>query len=108
MNAPPERKRPADEAGRGVDQQIAFAQRLYGDAERSARDGYRGTPAPREAPAQRDYATIAVDLAAAAGRLRALAGGIRLGGPTPEALADADRTVIGCGALLRELRQGVQ
>ncbi|HWG11128.1 MAG TPA: hypothetical protein VN693_06480 [Rhodanobacteraceae bacterium] len=53
----------------------------------------------------RDYASIAVDLAEAATRLRAIAGGVRLGGPTPEALADADRIVTGCGSLLRELRQ---
>jgi hypothetical protein len=57
--------------------------------------------------APRDHASIAEDLAEAATRLRAIAGGIRLAGPTPDALADADRTVTGCGALLRELRQAV-
>ena len=63
--------------------------------------------AARAHAAPRDFAAVAVDLAEAATRLRAIAGGIRLGGPTPDAIADADRTVTGCGALLRELRQGL-
>jgi hypothetical protein len=62
--------------------------------------------ATRAHAAPRDHANIADDLADAAIRLRAIAGGIRLAGPTPDALADVDRTVTGCGALLRELRQG--
>lgn len=61
--------------------------------------------ADRAHAAPRDHTSIAEDLAEAATRLRAIAGGIRLAGPTPDALADADRTVTGCGALLRELRQ---
>jgi hypothetical protein len=62
--------------------------------------------AARVHAASRDFAAVAVDLADAATRLRAIAGGIRLAGPTADALADADRTVTGCGQLLRELRQG--
>ena len=104
MNGPQTRQRPAG-TGREVEKQIDFAQQLYGDAERNARAGYIGTPQRNVAAAPRHYADIARDLAEAATRLRAIAGGIRLGGPTPETIADADRTTTGCSALLRELRQ---
>jgi hypothetical protein len=62
--------------------------------------------AARAHAASRDFAAVAVDLADAATRLRAIAGGIRLAGPTPDALADADRVLVGCNSLLCELRQG--
>lgn len=88
-----------------ADQQIGLVQRLYGDAERNARDGYRGTSAPTTEPPPRHFADIGRELADAATRLRAIAGGIRLSGPTPEAVTDADRTVTGCGRLIAELRQ---
>ena len=104
MNSPQTRQRPAG-TGREVEQQIDFARQLYGDAERNARAGYHGHRPPRTPPTARHYADTARDLADAAGRLRAIAGGIRLGGPTPETIADADRIVTGCSALLRELRQ---
>lgn len=104
MNAPQTRQRPAA-TGREVDQQIGLAVQLYGDAERSARGGYVGTPQRNVAPAPRHYADIARELAQAATRLRATAGGIRLGGPTPESIGEAGRIVAGCETLLRELRQ---
>jgi len=106
MNGPQTRRSPRGGAGFEVDQQIGFAQQLYGTSEAAARAGYAGTTPPRTPPTARHYADTARDLADAAGRLRAIAGGIRLGGPTPETIADADRIVTGCGALLRELRQG--
>lgn len=104
MNAPQTRPRPAG-TGREVEKQIELAQQLYGDAERNARAGYTGTPQRSVAPAPRHYADIAHDLAEAATQLRAMAGGIRLGGPTPESIGDAGRIVTGCESLLRELRQ---
>lgn len=67
-------------------------------------------PAELAARAQttpREHASVAQDLAEAATRLRAIAGGIRLGGPTREAVTEADRVLTGCGTLLRELRQGL-
>lgn len=108
MSAPQTRQRPAG-TGREVEQQIALARRLYGSGRdsTSARARYRGTTPPPTAPTPRDSAAIAADLAEAATRLRAIAGGIRLGGPTPGALADADGTVTGCGRLVAELRQRV-
>lgn len=108
MNAPQTRRSPRGGAGFEVDQQIGFAGQLYGDAERSARAGYTGTPQRNIASSPRHYADVARDLAEAATALRATAGGIRLGGPTPESVGDAGRIVTGCEALLRELRQGVQ
>lgn len=107
MSAPQTRQRPAG-TGREVEQQIALAGQLYDARERSARSGYHGT-APRGIAADpRHFASIALDLAAAATRLRAIAGGIRLGGPTTDAISQADSIVTGCGALLRELRQEVR
>lgn len=110
MNAPQTRQRPAG-TGREVEKQIELEQQLYGHRpadSTAARDGYHGTRPPVIAPAPRNTATVAVDLAAAATRLRAIAGGIRLGGPMPDALAEADRTIAGIGGLLRELRQGAR
>lgn len=109
MSAPLKRQRPElAGTGREVDHQIKFARELYGTAganSTSARAGYRGTLAPGIAPAPRDAAAIAADLADAATRLRAIAGGIRLAGPTPDALAEADSLLTGCGRLVVELRQ---
>ena len=105
MNCPQTRQRPAG-TGREVEKQIDFAQQLYGDAERNARAGYIGTTRRNIAAAPRHYAEVAHDLAEAATQLRAMAGGIRLGGSTPAAIADADRIVTGCGRLIVELRQG--
>lgn len=67
--------------------------------------GYCGLSPRRVASPPRHYADVARDLADAATRLRAIAGGVRLAGPTPEAVTDADRTVTGCGRLIAELRQ---
>jgi len=105
MNGPQTRQRPAG-TGREVEQQIDFAEQLYGDAERNARAGYIGTPQRNVAAAPRHYAEVAHDLAEAATQLRAMAGGIRLGGPNAETIAAADRIVTGCGRLIVELRQG--
>jgi len=105
MSAPQTRQRPAG-TGREVEQQIDFARQLYGDAERNARAGYIGTPQRNVAAAPRHYAEVAHDLAEAATQLRAMAGGIRLGGPNVETIAAADRIVTGCGRLIVELRQG--
>lgn len=96
MSAPQTRRSPRGGAGFEVDQQIGFARQLY-----------RGTTPPTTAPAPRNAADVVQELAEAATRLRSMAGGMRLAGPTPEAIADADRLVTGCGALLRELRQRV-
>jgi len=105
MSAPQTRQRPAG-TGREVEHQIDFARQLYGDAERNARAGYIGTPQRNVAAAPRHYAEVAHDLAEAATQLRAMAGGIRLGGPNVETIAAADRIVTGCGRLIVELRQG--
>jgi len=106
MSAPQMRRSPRGGASFEVDQQIELAAALYGDAERHARAGYIGTPQRNIAAAPRHYAEVAHDLAEAATQLRAMAGGIRLGGSTPAAIADADRIVTGCGRLIVELRQG--
>jgi len=106
MSGPQKQRSPRGDAGFEVDQQIGFAQQLYGDAERNARAGYIGTTRRNIAAAPRHYAEVAHDLAEAATQLRAMAGGIRLGGSTPAAIADADRIVTGCGRLIVELRQG--
>ena len=82
--------------GREVEQQIKFASELY-----------RGTTPPTTAPAPRNATDVAQELAEAATRLRAIAGAIRLGGRTPDAIADADRVVCGCGRLVIEPRQRV-
>jgi hypothetical protein len=63
--------------------------------------------AARARTAPREHASVAQDLAEAATRLRAIAGGVRLAGATPDAITEADRLLTGCGALLRELRQGL-
>jgi hypothetical protein len=107
MNAPQTRQRPAG-TGREVEQQIDLARQLYSGGERSARAGYKGTGPRSIAADPRHFATIALDLAGAATRLRAIAGGIRLGGPTADAITQADCIVTGCGSLLRELRQAVK
>lgn len=107
MNAPQTRLRPAG-TGREVEQQIELARQLYSGGERDARAGYCGTVPRRIAADPRHFATIALDLAGAATRLRAIAGGIRLGGPTTDAISEADSVVTGCVALLRELRQAVK
>jgi hypothetical protein len=62
--------------------------------------------AARAHAAPRDFAAVTVDLAEAATRLRGLAGALRLGGPSREALAEVDRVLVGCNSLLCELRQG--
>lgn len=77
-------------------------------SELASRRAYCGITRPSAPPLPRHYADIARDLAEAATRLRATAGGIRLGGPTPASIGDAGRIVTGCEALLRELRQAVQ
>ena len=111
MSASRKRQRPElAGTGREVEHQIKFSRELYGNAgadSTSTRAAYRGTFAPAAAPAPRDTAAIATDLADAATRLRAIAGGIRLGGPTPDALAEADSLLTGCGRLIVELRQRV-
>lgn len=105
MNAPPERKRPADEAGRGVDQQIAFAQALYGTSETAARAGYCGIAPPPTPPASRDPAVIARDLRSAAECLGKLAESFELGHVNEATLAGADRLLVGASRLIVELRQ---
>lgn len=105
MIAPPERKRPADEAGRGVDQQIAFAQALYGTGETAARAGYCGISPPPSLPAPRDPAIIARDLRSAAECLADLADNFELGHLNEATLASADRLLVGAGRLIVELRQ---
>jgi len=107
MNGPQTRRSPRGGASFEVDQQIELAAALYGDAERHARAGYIGTPQRNVAATPRHYAEVAHDLSAAATQLRAMAGGIRLGGPTPAAIADADRLATGIGRLIMELRQAV-
>jgi len=62
--------------------------------------------AARAHAAPRNFAAVAVDLAEAAARLRGLAGALRLAGPAPETIAEVDRVLVGCGSLVRELRQG--
>jgi len=106
MNVSQTRRSPRGGAGFEVEQQIELAQQLYGDAERNARAGYVGMPQRNVAAAPRHYAEVAHDLAEAATQLRAMAGGIRLGGPNVETIAAADRIVTGCGRLIVELRQG--
>jgi hypothetical protein len=62
--------------------------------------------AARACAQPRDFAAIAVDMTEAAIRLRALGDALRRRGPASSVIAEADRTVTGCGVLLRELRRG--
>lgn len=105
MNAPPERKRPADKAGRGVDQQIAFAQALYGTSETAARAGYCGISPPPAPPVPREPTAIAGDLRSAAECLGKLADSFELGHVNEARLAAADRLLVGASRLIIELRQ---
>ena len=107
MSAPQTRRSPRGGAGFEVDQQIGFMRQLYGDAERTARAGYRGaTPRPTP-PSPRDPAAIARDLHAASGHLADLAELIGAEHFDAQALTNADALLVGAGRLICELRQRV-
>jgi len=94
--------------GREVEDQIEFGRKLYGDAERTARAGYRGaTPRP-EPPSPRDPVAIARDLHAASGHLSDLAELIGADHFDGQTLTNADALLVGAGRLICELRQRVR
>ena len=105
MDGTQTRRSPRGGAGFEVDQQIGFARQLYGDAERSARAGYRGTTRSPTPPSPRDPTAIARDLHAASGHLADLAELIGAEHVDAQTLTSADALLVGAGRLICELRQ---
>jgi hypothetical protein len=105
MPGPQIRRSPRGGAGFEVDQQIGFARALYGDSERSARAGYRGTALPPTPPTPRDAIVIARDLRAASGHLADLAELIGAESFDAQTLTNADALLVGASRLICELRQ---
>jgi len=107
MSAPQTRRNSRGGASFEVDQQIGFMRQLYGDAERAARDGYRGATRTPTPPSPRDPAAIAHDLHAASGHLADLAELIGAEHFDAQTLTNADALLVGAGRLICELRQRV-
>ncbi|HJR14258.1 MAG TPA: hypothetical protein VJ833_10210 [Rhodanobacteraceae bacterium] len=105
MDGPQIRRSPRGGASFEVDQQIGFARQLYGDAERTARAGYRGATRSPALPSPGDPAAIARDLHAASGHLAALAELIGAEHFDAQTLTNADALLVGAGRLICELRQ---
>ena len=103
MDGPQTRLRPAG-TGREVEHQIELARALYGDAERSARAGYRGATRLATPPSPRDPVAIAHDLHAASGHLANLAELIGAEHFDAQTLTSADALLVGAGRLICELR----
>lgn len=104
MDGPQTRLRPAG-TGREVEHQIELARALYGDAERSARAGYRGATRWSTTPSPREPVVIARDLYAASGHLADLAELIGAEHFDTQILTNADALLVGAGRLICELRQ---
>jgi len=104
MDGPQTRRSPRGGAGFEVDQQIGFARQLYGDAERSARAGYRGATRAPAPPSPRDPVAIARDLHAASGHLADLAELIGAEHFNAQTLTNADALLVGASRLICELR----
>lgn len=105
MDGPQIRRSPRGGASFEVDQQIGFAQQLYGDAERTARASYRGATRLSTTPLSREPAAIARDLLAASGHLADLAELVGAEHFDAQTLTNADALLVGAGRLICELRQ---
>jgi hypothetical protein len=105
MDSPQIRRSPRGGASFEVDQQIGFARQLYGDAERTARAGYRGATRLPTPPSPRDPTVIARDLHAASAHLADLAELIGAEHFDAQTLTNADALLVGAGRLICELRQ---
>jgi hypothetical protein len=107
MSASQTRRSPRGGSGFEADQQIGFARQLYGDAERTARAGYRGEARLPTPPTPRDPVAIARDLHAASDHLADLAELIGAECFDAQTLTNADALLVGAGRLICELRQRV-
>ena len=103
MDGPQIRPRPAG-TGREIEHQIELARALYGDAERTARAGYRGATRSPTRPSPRDPAAIARDLHAASGHLADLAELIGAEHFDAQTLTNAEGLLVGASRLICELR----